>query len=523
MQFVLLKMYRSYTMTTLVTNQKAALETLSSVLFLSLDETHFFKSINKYFMDHMNCNSVKTYKLLDSGVSQLMSVDGEVVANATILEKGVGAAGYIARTKKGYFSNTVERDPLFSLEAAQGVKAELCLPISVDGIVIGSIHCQMNDSSREFSREDMTQGMSIINSIKGPIQNMKMYLASKHLNEALLRTIELKEKELQESRSGLKLQDTFRIIEKEIIGRSQAMKDLLALVDRVCDKDISAFIMGEAATGKEMIARRIHCRSHRRDRAFVAIDCSTMKEKQLDVEIFGDDTHMGMLEVANFGTLFINSTEAMPMGIQNKLMQYITSKMGIKSGSQAFFKSDVRIISASTKDLMDLVRASNFREDLYFALSAVVLKAPALRERKEDVEVLANFFLNQNKTKDVQKSFSPSAVKALTEYNWSGNVRELQNVVERAFILAEGAIIEKLHLDQNIQNAEIKPIVEKAVVSRSVDFVHVTLDELEKGHIMSTLENLSGNKTKTAKVLGITVKTLYNKLHSYGVEFDKEA
>jgi DNA-binding NtrC family response regulator len=197
--------------------------------------------------------------------------------------------------------------------------------------------------------------------------------------------------------------------------------------------------------------------------------------------------------------------------------------MGIKAGSQAFFKSDVRIVSASTKDLMDLVRANAFREDLYFALSTVVLKAPALRERKEDIEILANFFLNQNKVPAAQKSFSPGAIKSLAEYSWSGNVRELQNVVERAFVLAEGMIIEKLHLDQNIQNAENLPVVEKAAPMKAVEFTHVTLEELEKGHIMCTLENLGGNKTKTAKVLGITVKTLYNKLHSYGVEFDKEA
>jgi Nif-specific regulatory protein len=514
-------------MTTSLTNDSAAKKdlvgTLSSVLFLSLDEAHFFNSINKFFMDHMNCHKVQTFKLLDNGQAQLMSENGAIVEHSLILDKGVGAVGYIARTKKGYFSNSVERDPVFAREAALGVKAELCLPLSVDGVVIGSVHCQMHDSSREFSRVDMTHGVSIINDIKAPIQNMKMYLAAKNMNEALLRTIELKEKELQESRSGLKLQDTFRIIEKEIIGRSHAMKELLNLVDRVSDKDISAFILGEAATGKEMIARRIHCRSHRRDRAFVAIDCSTMNEKQLDVEIFGDETHMGMLEAANFGTLFINSAELMPASIQNKLMQYITSKMGVKAGSQSFFKSDVRLISASTKDLMDLVRENKYREDLYFALSTVVLKAPALRERKEDIEILANFFLNQNKAKEAQKSFSPSAVKALAEYSWAGNVRELQNVVERAFILSEGMIIEKLHLDQNIQNVEEKPVVEKIIQVKAADFIPVTLEELEKNHIMSTLENLGGNKTKTAKVLGITVKTLYNKLHSYGIEFDKEA
>jgi DNA-binding NtrC family response regulator len=510
-------------MTSSMTNTKTNSQDLLSSLFLSLDEAHFYTSICKLFMNQMKAQKVLVYKINDNGSAQLMSQDGEIILNSQSLDKGVGAVGYIARTKKGYFSNTVERDPVFSMEASLGVKGELCLPISADGVVIGSIHCQVMDHSREFSREDMTAGVSLLNELKAPIQNMKMYLAAKNLNEALLRTIELKEKELQESRSGVKIQDSFRIIEKEIIGRSNAMKELLSLVDRVCDKDITAFIMGEAATGKEMIARRLHCRSHRRDRAFVSVDCSTMNELSLDKEIFGTDSQMGMLEVANFGTLFINSIEKMTAANQNKLIQFINNKMGVKAESNSFFKSDVRIISASTKDLLELVREGKFREDLYFSLSSVVLKAPALRERKEDIELMANFFLNQNKSKENQKSFSPGAIKALTEFNWSGNVRELQNVVERAFILAEGSVIEKLHLDQNIQNAEEIKIEIAPVATKQVDFKHVTLEELEKNHIMGTLENLSGNKTKTAKVLGITVKTLYNKLHSYGVAFDKEA
>ncbi len=514
-------------MTTSSTNQKAAQNeltgTLSSVLFLSLDEAHFFNSINKFFHNQFNGHKVLVYKILDNGSAQLVSENGHAVANGQILEKGVGAAGYIARTKKGYFSNTVERDPVFNLEAQLGVKAELCLPISADGAVIGSVHLQQFDNVKDFSRADMTLGVAIINDIKAPIQNMKMYLAAKHLNESLLKTIELKEKELQQSRTGLKVQDTYLINEKEIIGRSLAMKDILNLVDRVSDKDITAFIFGESGTGKEMLARRIHCRSLRRERAFVSVDCSSLNEKQLEAELFGSDAQVGMLEAANFGTLFINSIERMSLSIQNKLMQYMSTKMGIKAGSQSFFKSDVRIISASTKDLMDLVRENAFKEDLYFALSTIVLKAPALRERKEDIELLANFFLNNKKEAHAQKSFSPSAVKALAEYAWPGNVRELQNIVERAYILAEGTIIEKLHLDQNVQNAEVHVVVEKVAQVKAQEFALVTLEELEKNHIMSTLENLGGNKTKTAKVLGITVKTLYNKLHSYGIEFDKEA
>lgn len=503
-------------MTTQSINQKAALNTLSSVLFLSIDEVHFFSSIQKYFMDNMNCHQVQVYKILDNGNSILVSTGVELL-------KGEGATGYVARTKRGYFSNSVERDPVFNLEAAKGVKAELCLPISADGKVIGSIHCQMNDNSREFTRDDMTFGMSVLNEIKGPIQNMALYLAAKHLNETLLKTIELKEKELQESRSGLKIHDAFKINEKEIIGRSLQMKELLNLVDKISDKEITALLVGEAATGKEMIARRIHCRSHRRDRAFVSIDCSAFNSTQLDVELFGNDQQIGMLEASHYGTLFINNIELLSTELQNKLIQYMNTKMGIKSQSKDFFKSDVRVISASSKDLQELVAAKKFREDLYFSLSTVILKVPALRERKEDIELLANFFLNRNKEKSAHKSFSPSAVKSLTEYSWLGNVRELQNIVERAYILSEGSIVEKLHLDQNIQNTEMTSAVAKVEVSKKAEYVALTLGELEKNHIMQTLENLTGNKTKSAKVLGITVKTLYNKLHSYGIEFDKEA
>lgn len=499
------------------------LENLSSVLFLSLDEAHFFTNLNRHFMNELKAQRVSAYKILENGEAILMSQDGKEIVNGKVLNKGAGAPGYIARTKRAYFSNSVERDPVFALEAKEGVKAEICFPIAADGIVIGSIHCQMIEAGKEFSKDDMTLGMNILNDIKGPITNMKMYLQARNLNESLLKTIELKEKELQETRTGVRIQDSFKIIEKEIIGRSQSMKDLLALVDKIADKDITAFITGEAATGKEMIARRIHCRSLRRDRAFVTIDCSTLSEEALDKEMFGHDNKIGMLEAANFGTLFINAIDKMTPAIQNKLMQFINNSMGVKACGVEFFKSDVRLISASTKDLMDLSREGKFREDLYFALSTVVLKTPALRERKEDIELLANFFLNQGKAKDQHKSFSTSAINALVEFNWQGNVRELQNVVERAYILADSVIIEKLHLDQHIQVASEVKVEEVQVMAKPVEFQHITLEELERAHIMGTLENLGGNKTKTAKVLGITVKTLYNKLHSYGIEFDKEA
>ncbi len=498
-------------------------QNLASTLLLSLDESYFFNTLSVFFKDTFNCHQVVVYRFSEEGQAILMSINGLTQIHGEVLEKGIAAPGYIFRSKRGYFSNSVERDPVFSIEGKKGIKAELCFPLISDGHILGSIHCQMMDSSKEFSREDITMATAILNDIKHSIQNMKMYLQAKAMNEALLKTIELKERELRDSRLGHKSSEAYRIVEKDIIGRSLAMKELISLVDKIADKEISVHIQGEAGTGKEMIARRIHCRSGRRDRAFIAVDCSVYTEKQLDIELFGDERTAGAMENAHFGTLFLNNVEGLSSLMQNKILQAMTHKTGIKSDSRDFYKSDVKIISASSKDVLEMVKSLHFKDELYYALSSAIVKAPALRERKEDIEVLANFFINKLKNKEDQKTFSPSAIKAMSDYNWPGNVRELQNVVERAAVLSEGMIIEGQHLDHHIMNSSHQIQVEKPAPKKVTPFVQVTLEELERNHIMATLENLGGNKTKTAKVLGITVKTLYNKLHSYGVEFDKDA
>jgi DNA-binding NtrC family response regulator len=502
----------------------ASAQNLSNILYLNLDKAHFFNTIAKHFLDIIKCDQVRIFEILEDGSSILVSKNGISVDGQIKNGKGEGAQAYIARTKRAYFSNSVERDPVFINEAKEGVLAELAFPISSEGVVIGSIHCQNIENKSEFSREHMTLGMNILSEIKGPVQNMKMYLEAKHLNAVLLKTIEQKDRELKESRVGLKITDSHLITEKEIIGRTIVMRDLLNLTDKIADKEISAYIIGESGTGKEILAKRIHCKSTRRTRAFVIVDCSTLNELALDLELFGDENRMGALEMANHGSVYLKRVDLMPLNIQNKLMQFINYKMGIKTNGKDVFRSDIKLISSSTRDISELVSEKKFRDDLYFAISGVVLKIPALRERKEDIEILANFLLNSNRNREGHKSFSPSALKALSEYQWGGNVRELQNAVERAYVLSEGSVIEKLHLDNNLQIKEekIAPIKEEVILVKTLEFIQITLEELERTHIMSTLENLSGNKTRAAKSLGITVKTLYNKLHSYGIHFEKE-
>ena len=509
-------------MSTAKINQEMSKE-LSAILLSNLDKNFFFNKIVLHLGKMITADQILAYEFNDMGEAILVSENGISSDREIKILKGEGVQAYVSKAKRAYFSNNVERDPVFKREALLGVKAEMCLPIVSEGIVIGTINLQKFVASSEFTREELTMGIALLNELKLPIQNMKIYLEARNLNNALLKTIEQKERELKESRQGLRMIETRAIEVKDIAARSLVMKDLLQMTEKIADKEISALIIGEIGVGKELFAKKIHLGSVRKERNFLTVDCSTMNEALLDIELFGDDSKAGVLESANHGTVYIKRIDLMTMNIQNKLIQFINSKIGIKHQSKSTFKSNVKILSSAIKDLTDLVNDKKFRNDLYFSISGVILKVPSLRDRKEDIEILAMQLLNEGRSKDKHKSFSPTAMKTLIENKWSGNVRELQNAVERAYILSEGQIIDKLHLDNNLSiKEEIQEEIQVLESKKEQVFEQITLEELEKKHIMMTLEILSGNKTRAARSLGITVKTLYNKLHSYGIHFDKE-
>ena len=355
-----------------------------------------------------------------------------------------------------------------------------------------------------------------------------MYLQAKFLNESLLRQIESKEKQIQENKTGLQMADTYKIQEKQIIGNSEAMKRLLSISDRVSQSSVNVLISGEKGVGKQMVARRIHCRSDRGAKSFVSIDCTALPEIRLEAEIFGEEAgdfsesrlKHGLIEAANGGTLFINNIDRLTPGLQSKLVRFLTEGMTFRVNGQMPYKSDVRLVVASSKNIEELIENGEFREDLYYSVNTMSLEVPSLKNRLDDMEALSNYFLNLGKGREQQKSLSPCVIKALKEYNWPGNVRELQNVMERAYILSDGIIVERDHLADSVHKVEEESVEEDVL---SFDFTEMTLDELEKRHICLTLDHLGGNKTKTARILGITVKTLYNKLHSYGMIAPKEA
>lgn len=512
------------------TKKLTELDHLVSILLSTLDERTFFSEFGRFLMKQVKCDVLEILLVRDDLSCIVISRNGEIVEDGEIFEKGIGPAGNVVRTKRPYFSNNVQRDPIFAQVSRQGIVSEFCMPLSVEGVVIGTVHFQGKNDGIQYGRETATEIQKILNEVESPLKNMKMYLTAKYLNDSLRKKIEEKEKELAKKNSPLSLSHNFHIEEKKIIAKSDVMKNLLEIADRVAISDVNVLMEGQSGTGKALLARRIHCRSMAKNAPFLSIDCSSLSDEQLEVALFGLETgdvvrgqkvKVGHLESSNGGTLFINNIDRLSVSLQSKLVNFIKEGLAFRVGGQIPYRSTIRIITSSIKNLKDAVSEGTFREDLFYGLSTVVLKTPPLKERRDDIEVLAHYFLNINKRVEDQKSLSPGSIKALLEYSWPGNVRELQSVMERAFILSPGRIVERDHLSENVVVAGyIEEDVEKTIQR---EYIEMTLDELERKHICDTLDHLSGNKTRTAKTLGITVKTLYNKLHSYGMIGQREA
>lgn len=313
---------------------------------------------------------------------------------------------------------------------------------------------------------------------------------------------------------------------KQIVFNSEIMLQLMKMVDRVAPSNAAVLIQGNSGTGKELIAHAIHERSNRKDKPFVAINCGALRETLLESELFGHEKgaftgaytrKIGLAEMANGGSLFLDEIGELSPGIQSKLLRFIQEGEIYRVGGKEPIKVDIRLISATNRELDEEVLAGNFREDLYYRINTIVIKAPPLRRRKEDIPILIEHFLTHGTHSYLNRGrqISAEALEIMVAYDWPGNVRELQNVCERLQILAEGHTIMPGDLPDHIRNPEQKVMLDDYDVS-------ITLYELEKRYILKALNYFEGNKTQAANALGITIKTLYNKLHEYG-EFDKYA
>ena len=312
---------------------------------------------------------------------------------------------------------------------------------------------------------------------------------------------------------------------QNIIGRSPAMANLLETVAHVAPSEATVMITGASGTGKELIAGAIHFNSPRKDGPFVKINCAAITETLLESELFGhekgsftgaDRRKEGRFYQANGGSLFLDEVSEMPLTMQVKLLRVLQERELTRVGGEKVIKVDVRVIAATNKNLADLITKGLFREDLYYRLNVVSLEIPSLRERRDDIPLLAQHFLEMFAAKNRKEimGFTPRAMDQLIRYDWPGNVRELMNAVERGVVLALAEYLDNEDLtiiqSPSQQPTEILPVIDDKDNDK-------TLEQVEKDTILRTLENTSGNKSMAARRLGITRKTLHKKLKKYGV------
>ncbi len=325
-------------------------------------------------------------------------------------------------------------------------------------------------------------------------------------------------RQLSRENVSLRRLTTYKGQGEVMLSRSKKMKPVFNLIDKVAATESTVLIQGESGTGKELVARDIHEKSKRSKYPFVAVNCAALQDTLLESELFGHvkgaftgahETRLGLFEVADRGTLFLDEVGELAIGIQAKLLRVLESGEIRRLGDSKAIFVDTRIITATNKNLASEVKKGNFREDLFFRLNIVSMSLPPLRERKEDIPLLVEHFLKMHKINTVEKKISSEVLECLTKYSWSGNIRELKNLIEHMVILTDGEKIDVCNLPE-----EIRGYV-KGGVHRLDD--NASLSNLEKQHIINTLSRLNGNKSRGAKALGISLKTLYNKLKAYDI------
>jgi DNA-binding NtrC family response regulator len=328
---------------------------------------------------------------------------------------------------------------------------------------------------------------------------------------------------------------------EHVVGSSVKMREIFATLEKVAPSELTALITGETGTGKEMVARAIHVASPRKSKPFVVLDCGAIPRDLIESTLFGHEKgsftgavaqHQGCFEQANGGTIFLDEIGELPIDMQPKLLRVLENREVKRVGGDKTIKVDVRVVAATNRDLRMMVNNGTFREDLYFRLSVIQVELPPLRERRDDVEKLANLFIKDvGSRRTMQMTFSPEAMAALQAHNWPGNVRELRNVVERAAALCDAAMVQRsdlfFHRDTS-KPAPAAPIVSGdggMQITPGLDFKEAkqrVVDQFEVAYLKQLLERHDGNITRSAQEAGLTRYHLRELLKRHGLTGGKD-
>jgi two-component system, NtrC family, response regulator PilR len=334
----------------------------------------------------------------------------------------------------------------------------------------------------------------------------------------------LEKRYLKKENVLLKREITSRAGFENFIGKSEGMQKIFSLIRQVADTTSTVLITGESGTGKELVAKAVHFNSSRKDRPYVTVNCGALPETLLESELFGHmkgsftgavSNKQGLFEAANGGTIFLDEISATTQALQIKLLRVMQDREFMRVGGTTTLKVDVRVIAASNKDLLEEVSKGAFREDLYYRLNVLPIDLPPLRERKDDIPVLVDFFLGKTSQGKERKKITPEALKLLMSYRWPGNVRELENTIERMAILAPGNVILPEQVSDSLRTiqpaAELVPL---DIPDKGID-LEALLGSAEKALLQKALEKTGGVKTEAAKLLGLSFRSFRHRVQKY--------
>lgn len=438
--------------------------------------------------------------------------------------------------KDGYEIGAVA-DGYKAIEKVQEEKWDLALvDLKMPGIDGLQVLKKINEVSPKLSVIIITAYATVESAVNAMKEGAADYIMKPFTADELRIRVEkvLEKRRLSTENVYLRQELADRYKFSNIIGKSKAIQEIFRLIEKVAPTDSTILIRGSSGTGKELIARAIHHNSLRKDKKFIAVDCGALPETLLESELFGhvkgsftgaSVTKRGLLEVANGGTFFLDEVGDLSTGIQSKLLRTLQEKEFRQVGGIKNIKVDVRLIAATNKDLERMIDENRFREDLFYRLNIVPIYLPTLRERREDIPLLINHFLDECNKKCGKKikKISPEAMKALLEYDWPGNVRELENIIERLVIMTDSNVITVEHLPRSIQgsifsvnmtipktNAELKKIKVKLRAK--------AVEDMERAFLIDALNRNGWNVTKSAQNVGMKRQNFHALMKKYNIK-----
>jgi len=491
---------------------------ISQLLDRSIDIKDVVQPVLKSLADHMGGEVRSTLTLLnrDSGEIYIEAAHGltEIQREKGRYRPGEGVTGKVIQTGKPVAVPRVSREPMF-LNRTGALKelskkdiSFICVPIKMGNETIGALSVDHLFSDKVSFEEDVRL-LSII--------------ASMIAQAVRLRQSVMEERQrLMEENVRLQEQLKDRFQPANIIGNSKSMQNVYDLIAQVCKSDTTVLIRGESGTGKELVASAVHYNSPRANKPFIKVNSAALPETVIESELFGHEKgaftgalamRKGRFELASGGTIFLDEVGDLSPATQIKLLRVIQEREFERVGGTQTIKTDVRIIAATNRNLEEMIVAGRFRQDLYYRLNVFPIHIPPLRDRKNDILLLANYFVDKYSRlhhKNIKRISTP-AIDMLTCYHWPGNVRELENCIERAVLLSEDEVLHGHYLPPTLQTAEASGTAHTGTLAE-------TLDKVERELLIDALKSARGNKAKAAKMLGLTERIMGLRVQKHGID-----